>query len=150
MRNAERKFLKSLSSGLLQGSVATSIDVDSLDEDALLAELGADQAEEADGDIAVLRHVRSSTEIRAAEELADRKPCEDFARSQPLFEKAERELKAGVSRALRLRRDASVEVGDFFILGGQLAYVVSMGEQYRTTRTSLESTIGRRLADAEV
>lgn len=33
---------------------------------------------------------------------------------------------------MRFGRDAGVAIGDFFILGGQLAYVAEMGEQYRT------------------
>lgn len=129
------------SNGLLQGGVADSVVVDQLDEDALLAELGVGVPSSNEDDITVLRHVRSSTEIRAAEEIADRKKCEDFELYQPLFEQAERELKAGVRRALRFGRDASVEVGDFFILGGQLAYVVSMGEQYRTPNSEVNARL---------
>jgi hypothetical protein len=123
--------------GLLSGATAaTAADVDELDEDALLAELGVGIVagdESADqNDITVLRHVRSRAEIRAAEEIADRKPCADFHEFQPLFEQAERELKDGLRKALRFGRDASIATGNFFILGGQLAYVAEMGEQYRT------------------
>jgi len=47
---------------LLQGHEIATVDVDALDEDALLAELGiGDETVEGD-DITVLRHVRSSTE----------------------------------------------------------------------------------------
>jgi hypothetical protein len=118
--------------GLLSGAIAVPADGDDLDEDALLAELGIGSEPTDQNDITVLRHVRSTAEIRAAEEIADRTPCADFARFQPLFEKAERDLKSGFRKALRFRRDASVEIGNFFILGGQLAYVAEMGEQYRT------------------
>lgn len=118
--------------GLLADSVATSGDVDDLDEDALLAELG-EGAEPADqDDITVLRHVRSSVEKRAVQDVADRRPCADFDSFRPLFGQAERDLKSGVRATLRFGRDASIAVGDFFILGGQLAYVATMGEQYRT------------------
>ena len=124
------------SPGLLSGSAATLANAEDLDEDALLAELGigADGGVDAvdQSNITVLRHVRSRAEIRVSEEIADRAPCADFDRFQPLFEQAQRELKAGVRTALRFGRDASVAIGDFFILGGQLAYVAEMGEQYRT------------------
>jgi hypothetical protein len=120
------------SHGLLSGSVAASVDVDELDEDALLAELGIGGEPADQDDITVLRHVRSSTEKRAAEEIADRTPCTDFDKYQPLFALAERDLKSGVRKTLRFGRDASIEVGNYFILGGQLAYVAEMGEQYRT------------------
>lgn len=116
--------------GLL--TATSSINVDELDEDALLAELGIDldaPAETADpDDITVLRHVRSSAAKRIVEEIADRTRCEDFERFQPLLEQVERELKSGARKALRFGRDASIEVGNYFILGGQITYVAEMGE----------------------
>lgn len=114
--------------GLLAGGAVTHTDVDALDEEALLAELGVSSAAADDNDITVLRHVRSSAEKRAAEEVADRTPCEDFERFQPLFENAERELQSGVRKALPFGRDASVLDGNYFIVGGQLAYVAEVGE----------------------
>ena len=114
--------------GLLSGAVAAPADVDSLDEDALLAELGiGDKATDQD-DITVLRHVRSSVVKRAAEEIADRMPCADFDKFQPLFEQVERELKAGIRITLRFGRDTSIACGNYFIVGGQLAYVAEVGE----------------------
>jgi len=112
--------------GLLSGTVA--VDVDDLDEDALLAELGVGGESADQDDITVLRHVRSSIEKRAAEEIADRTPCTDFDRFQPLFELAERDLKSNVRKTLRFGRDASIEAGNYFIVGGQLAYVAEIGE----------------------
>lgn len=118
-----RALLASLDTpGLLSGTMP-----DALDEDALLAELMP--ADEADaGDITVLRHVRSTPQRRAAEEVADRTACADFERFRPLFEQAERELKGGLRKALPFARDASIFSGSFFIVGGQLAYVADMGE----------------------
>lgn len=115
--------------GLLS-SAATS--VDELDPDALLDELGVTHKPADQADITVLRHVRSSAEMRAAEDIADRKRCDDFEKFQPLFEQAERELKSGARKTLRFGRDASIAVGNFFILGGQMAYVAEMGGEYRT------------------
>ncbi|CAG8869843.1 GIY-YIG nuclease family protein [Pseudomonas fluorescens] len=112
--------------GLLSGTV--SLDVDDLDEDALLAELGVGDEPADQDDITVLRHVRSSTEKRAAEEIADRTQCADFDKFQPLFELAERDLKSAVRKTLRFGRDASIEAGNYFIVGGQLAYVAEIGE----------------------
>lgn len=114
--------------GLLSGALVASLDVEELDEDALLAELGIGGESADQDDITVLRHVRSSTEKRAAEEIADRAPCADFDKFQPLFELAERDLKSGVRKTLRFGRDTSVETGNYFIVGGQLAYVADIGE----------------------
>ena len=114
--------------GLLSGSVASPVNVDDLDEDALLAELGISAEPANDDDITVLRHVRSSAEKRAAEEIADRMPCADFEKYQPLFERAERDLKSGLRKTLRFGRDTSIVSGNYFIVGGQLAYVAEIGE----------------------
>lgn len=114
--------------GLLAGPTSQAADVEDLDEDALLAELGIGDVAPTDDDITVLRHVRSSSEKRAAEEIADRSPCQDFERFQPLFEQVERDLNAGMRKTLRFGRDAAIQAHDFFILGGQFAYVAEMGE----------------------
>ena len=116
------------SPGLLSGSVATPVNVDDLDEDALLAELGISAEPANDDDITVLRHVRSSAEKRAAEEIADRMPCADFDKYQPLFERVERDLKSGLRKTLRFGHDTSIVSGNYFIVGGQLAYVAEIGE----------------------
>lgn len=116
------------SPGLLSGAATASADVDGLDEDTLLAELGIGDEPADQNDITVLRHVRSSVEKRAAEEIADRMPCADFEKFQPLFEQVERELKADVRKTLRFGRDTSIASGNYFIVGGQLAYVAGIGE----------------------
>jgi len=118
--------------GLLSGAAAAQVDVDDLDEDALLAELGIGDDPADQSDITVLRHVRSNVEKRAAEEIADRTPCKDFDKFQPLFEQVERELKAGIRKTLRFGGDASIASGSYFIVGGQLAYVAGIGEMLKT------------------
>ncbi len=116
--------------GLLAGAptVAASAD-ETIDIDDLAAELtdvaGAD-------DITVLRHVRTSAEKRAAEEIADRKSCEDFDLFQPLFQQVERELKSGIRQTRPFGRDTSIEMGNFFILSGQLVYVAEKGDDFQT------------------
>lgn len=114
--------------GLLSCAAACAVDVDELDEDALLAELGVSDEPANQSDITVLRHVRSSSEKRAAEEVADRTRCEDFGNFQPLFERVEREMKAHLRKTLRFGRDTSIASGNYFIVGGQLAYVAETGE----------------------
>lgn len=116
--------------GLLADTPAL-ISADDLDEDALLAELGID-VEPTGDDIRVLRHVRSHAEIKVAEEIANRTPCRDFDSFKPLFDEVERGLKEKTWITKPFGRDASIEVGDFFILGGLVSYVANMGETYRT------------------
>ena len=93
--------------GLLAGPVAAQ-GKEALDEDALLAELGLGEGPTRQDDITVLRHVRSHGDKRAAELIADRTPCADFEKFQPLFEQVERELKTGLRATRRFARDASI------------------------------------------
>lgn len=106
---------------------------DLLDDEALLAELGVDGAP-AEGDITVLRHVTSSEERRAAEEIANRTKCEDFDKFKPLFEKVKRELASGErkTRSFHTRSMDEIQQGTFFIVGGQIAYVAEVGESFTT------------------
>jgi len=104
--------------------------LDELDADALLAELqGIDQSE----DITKLRHVMSREERRAAEEIAQRERCADFEKFEPLFKQAQADLDSGARSTRPFVRDsgflkADIAQGQFFILGGQVAYIASVGE----------------------
>lgn len=106
-------------------------DADELSDDALLAGLGVD-APRAGDDITVLKHVRTHQDRQVAEDVANRTPCKDFERFKPLFERAERELQSGVRKSVRFGQEAGVDVGDFFVLGGQTVYVAEKGEQTKT------------------
>ncbi len=116
--------------GLLAGSATAP--VDELDQDALLAQLGIGDESPAQSDITVLRHVRPYVEIKAAEEVASRTPCADFDRFKPLFEEAGIGLKTGAWMTRPFVKNASIELGDFFIIGGQIAYVAEMHEGAKT------------------
>lgn len=117
--------------GLLDGEPLPAPEIaDKIDDDELLAELRGDS--KAPGDITELRHVRTRAEIKAAEEIAGRERCEDFEQFKPLFEKVDREIKSGVRETRRFGRDAAINQGEFFILGGQMVYVAAVGEVYRT------------------
>ena len=114
--------------GLLSGQKTALPSVsDEIDDEALLAELGV--ASETVG-ITELRHVRSSAEKRAAEEIANRQKCEDFETFKPLFEQVQKELNAGTRATRTFELKAEIRPGRFFIVGGQKAYVAEMGEMY--------------------
>lgn len=113
---------------LLAGAVAVAADLEDLDEDALLAQLGVGEESSGKSDITVLRHVRPYAEIKAAEEIANRTPCKDFDHFKPLFDDAEAGLKTGTWMTKPFVKHASIEVGDFFIIAGQTAYVAEMYE----------------------
>lgn len=126
--------------GLLTSAPAAVTNVDDLDEDALLAELGV-TAEPVGDDIRVLRHVRSHAEIKAAEEIADRTPCEDFETFKPLFDEVESGLKEKRWTTKPFGKNASIEAGDFFILSGLIAYVASVGDTYKTPNAETQGRL---------
>lgn len=100
-----------------------------MDNDALLAELGID-VEPEPGSIADLRHVRSQTEKRAAEEIAERTPCADFELFEPLFAAVKADMEQGIRETRRFGNNAEISQGEFFIVGGQMAYVAVLGEGF--------------------
>lgn len=118
--------------GLLQGQPAPSkASEDDLSDEALLAELGVLEAPE--NDITKLTHVKTRAEIRAAEDVAKRAPCADFEKFKPLFRSVQDDLKSGKRRSRRFKVDASIDQGEFFILGGQITYVAEVGDAIKTS-----------------
>lgn len=100
---------------------------DSLDDDALLAELEGDFG---DDGLTELTHVRSSAEKRAAEEIASRTPCQDFDQFEPLFKSVQDEIKAKQRLTAPFGKDGSIEQGDMFILDGLTVYVADIGDEF--------------------
>ena len=107
---------------------------EAIGEDELLAELkGAGVV----GDISELRHVRKSADKRAAEEIANRTVCENFDELKSLFEQVQREIKSGLRKTLSVHnmdeiKLAEIQKGQYFIIGGQIAYVADVGEGFKT------------------
>lgn len=103
--------------------------IEELDDEDLLAELGI-ETEPAAGDITQLRHVKPRSEIRAAEEVAERTPCPDFALFEPLFAAVKADMARGARETRRFGTNAEINQGEFFIVGGQMAYVAVLGEEF--------------------
>ncbi len=130
--------------GLLEAAktVSTSI-AETMDDDELLAELGAAAGS---SDITQLRHVRASAEKRAAEEIANRQKCEDFDTFRPLFAGVRDDLGSGVRTTRPFVKDAGflkadIKQGQFFILGGQTAYVAEVGEALKAPNGELDARL---------
>ena len=117
--------------GLLGSASMVAEPAPTYDVDELAAELAG--TAEAD-DITVLRHVRTSADKRAAEEIADRKPCKDFETFKPLFERVDTEVKTGLRQSQLISAGSrAVDAGDFFVLDGITLYVAEVGEPLKTT-----------------
>ena len=100
---------------------------DEMDDDALLAQLGVGSG---GVDITELHHVRSAAEKHAAEEIANRQPCADFAKFKPLFEQVQKELDGGSRQTRPFELKAEIRPGSWFIVGGQKAYVAEAAEAF--------------------
>lgn len=117
--------------GLLGGAPTVGSGGDAIDLDELEAALS-------DGnDVTQLRHVRATTDKRAAEDIAHRTPCKDFDDFAPLFERVRRELKDGTRYASPLEKRGEMNIdliqeGQFFVVGGQVAYIAAVGKEFTT------------------
>lgn len=103
-----------------------------LDDDALLAELGVSVDAEAE-DITTLRHVSPVAHRRAAEEIANREVCRDFEKFEPLFDTVKQDLEAGLRKTVEKTTQDDFDVGRFFIIKGQMAYVAERGKDVKAT-----------------
>jgi T5orf172 domain len=114
------------------------------DDEALLAELGiVVSAHEDPDDIQSLRHVRSNAEKQAAEEIGSRTVCAEFETFKPIFLRVQKDLELGLREARTLKKPDDVEYdeirldeikqGALFIVGGQKAYIASLGDEIRNT-----------------
>ncbi len=118
---------------LAGGKDAVATSADSMGDEELLAEL---EGAAGGADITELRHVRTSADKRAAEEIANREPCADFENFKPLFANVQRDLEIGVRTTRPFVKDAGflksdITEGQFFVLGGQVAYVTEVGETFK-------------------
>lgn len=98
-------------------------------DDELLAEL---QGAAGAPDITALRNVRTSADKRAAEEIANRTKCEEFDTFKPLFVQVKKDLDSGVRQTRPFQTMAEIKKGQFFIVGGQIAYVAEVGDEFMT------------------
>jgi len=122
--------------GLLTASPEGAVPEGGVDVDELAAALSGVGAGE---DINVLRHVRTSADKRADDEIADRKRCEDFETFKPLFARVAADLKTGLRQSQPIEAgQRAIEVGDFFVLDGITVHVAEVGEPLKTTANEVD------------
>lgn len=62
--------------------------------------------------------------------VADRRPCPDFDRFEPLFEDIRNSVEQGIRKPQSFRQER-VELGEFFVLKGQLVHVADLRDEHR-------------------
>jgi hypothetical protein len=135
-----RSLLKPLDhQGLLAGAeIAAFEQPETMDDDELLAELGGAAGTP---EITDLRHVRTSADKRAAEEIANREKCEGFDRFRPLFERVQVEIESGIRQTRPFELKSEIRPGTWFIVGGQKAYVAEMGEIFSNAQARTDARL---------
>jgi len=74
-----------------------------------------------------LRHVPKETTMPGY--IGNRKTCPDFADFIDRFEDCQRDLQAGKRMMRPFRKEQQIEVGNFFVLKGVMAYIDKVGER---------------------
>lgn len=126
-----QSLLKDMDTAGLLGGSYEPLDPD-IDDEALLAELGQTVEAEA-SDITKLRHVSPVKHRRAAEDVANREVCRDFEKFEPMFRQVSADIKSGARVAREKTSYGDIEVGNFYILRGQIAYVAEKKDQKKAT-----------------
>jgi len=85
-------------------------------------------------DIFSITHV-SVDRKEQPDEIAQRQPCPDFQRFEPLFLQLRSSLKNGIFSLERFTHKLKISEGDFFVLNGVIGYVHSAGERLREYST---------------
>lgn len=89
---------------------------------------------EEDNGIYNLRHVRPYREVQQAEYRTERRPCKDFERFKPIFEKVQKEIDSGEREAVAFAKEQEISTGHFFILRGVVVYVAGMKEAFEKNK----------------
>lgn len=80
-----------------------------------------------DPDIFTLQHVTAEKKDQP-DDIAQRQPCADYPRFEPLFNVLHERLKNGAFSLERFIHKLKIVEGDFFILNGLVGYVANVGE----------------------
>ena len=120
--------------GILADRVSEPTDEYELNtDDELLEALGVSHS---DDDITSMKHVRSANERNAErnvpEEVAQRKPCEDFDAFRLDFEAVQADLETGrqSTELFKTSSRSQIREGDWFIVDGQKALVAETGDWF--------------------
>lgn len=79
-----------------------------------------------------LRHVAAPADSKATpDEVARRRPCENFADYEPIFNALRSDLSSGKRITKRFEREGSIVPGAVFILNGIMGYVADVNAPHR-------------------
>ncbi len=100
-------------------------ELESLDD--IFADDAFDLLDDDETGIRDLRHVPKETNM--PDYIGTRKPCPDFDDFVGLFEACQLDLQAGKRLMKPFKKEQQIEVGNFFVLKGVMAYIAEVGEK---------------------
>lgn len=77
-------------------------------------------------------------ERTSPDEVAERQPCPDFEKFEPLFEQCHAELREGTRTMIEFRNESQISAESFYVVRGVLTYVAEIGDETKVR--------GRRVA----
>lgn len=105
-------------------------------DDELLDALGVSLGDGSDDDITTMKHVRTASQRNAErtspDEVAQRKPCEDFDDFRPDFDAVQADIETGrqTTELYRTSTRTKISKGDWFIVDGHKALVADAGKWF--------------------
>ena len=94
--------------------------------DDIFADDDLELLDDVDSSIFTINHIPVQKEKDIPDEIASRKPCEDFFRYEKLFHDIQQILKTDAVMQARFFREETVIIGSVFILRGMLCYIDSI------------------------
>ena len=88
--------------------------------------------DEGDDSIFDLTHVHAVDDRATPDEIAQRKPCNDFRRFEKLFNDVREGIKSKSLKVTRFKQASQISQGDFFILQGVICFIDEVGETRET------------------
>lgn len=79
-----------------------------------------------------VKHIPDAKEL--PDYIAQRRPCRDFSRFDPLFKQCHADLQSGKRILRSFVNEQQIETGEFFILRGVMVYVADMGAKEKKNK----------------
>jgi hypothetical protein len=111
--------------GLLSGEVKEINSINDVFKDDDLGILNS-----ADESLFDLKNVPINKERASAENVAHRKPCNDFEKYENIFKECQKDLSTGERRIVKFTNDGQVKEGTFFVMNGVLLLIDKLDEKY--------------------
>lgn len=78
-----------------------------------------------------LKNISQLKDREVPDYVARRKPCKDFEKFEPMFDKCQKELASGRRKLLKFTRNQKIQKDSFFVLDGVLFFIANTEKFYK-------------------